>query len=59
MNINVAVAEALDAIGDDDTYSSARARLLDAERLLQDGTTVEAQRALDAAIAEIDAACPL
>ena len=59
VRINEAVAEALDAIGDDEEYGTARVLLAEADRLLRDGTTAEAQQALDAALAELNAACPL
>jgi hypothetical protein len=59
MAINEAITEALDAIGDDPEYAAARTRLLKAARLLREGTTVEARRALDAALAELNSVCPL
>ncbi|MFJ9740853.1 hypothetical protein [Streptomyces sp. NPDC101166] len=59
VRINEAVAEALDAVGDDPVYDSARRLLLNAERLLRRGSSTEARRALDAALAELDATCPL
>ncbi len=59
VRINEAVAEALDAIGDDEEYETARALLVEADRFLREGTTAEAGRALDAALAELERACPL
>jgi hypothetical protein len=59
VRIDEAVAEALDVVGDDPLYASARGLLLEAVRLLREGTSAEARRALDAALAELDAACPL
>jgi len=59
VRINDAVADALDAIGDDPDYAAARCLLNDAARALADGTTVEAAAALDRALAEIEAVCPI
>jgi hypothetical protein len=43
MTINDAVAEVLDAIGDDEEYAAGRAELLLADRALRNGTTAEAR----------------
>ncbi|MFG2900956.1 hypothetical protein ACGFZH_28205 [Streptomyces zaomyceticus] len=59
MTIGIAIAEALDAVGDDEAYGRARTHLLEADRLLREGTTAEASQALDAALLELDASCPL
>ncbi|MEU2076349.1 hypothetical protein ACGFYE_38460 [Streptomyces zaomyceticus] len=59
MMIGVVVAEVLDAVGDDEAYGPARTLLLEADRLLREGTTAEASQALDAALLELDASCPL
>ncbi|MEV6580291.1 hypothetical protein AB0M92_19235 [Streptomyces sp. NPDC051582] len=59
MGINDAIAEVLDAIGDDEEYAAGRAELLLAERALREGTTAEARIHLDRAQELIDAACPL
>lgn len=59
VRINEAVAEALDAIGDDPDYATARQLLAEAERALTSGTTVEAADLLDRAVAELEAVCPL
>ncbi|MGW9401455.1 hypothetical protein [Streptomyces sp. NPDC055642] len=59
MRINDALAEALDAIGDDPVYAEARRHLDDATRLLDGGTTAEVQAALDRGIAAMDAVCPV
>lgn len=59
MRINDALAETLDAIGDDPDYETARRLLAEAERALASGTTAEATELLNRAIAEIDEACPL
>jgi hypothetical protein len=59
VRINEAITEALDAVGDDPLYASARRLLLEAERLLRVGTSGEARRVLDAALAEVEAVCPL
>lgn len=59
MRINEAIAEALDAIGDDPDYENARHLLAEAERALASGTTAEATELLDRAVAELEAACPL
>ncbi|GHG15246.1 hypothetical protein GCM10017667_55950 [Streptomyces filamentosus] len=58
MRIDEAVAEALDAIGDDAVYAEARGLLVKADRLLREGTSGEAARALDEALRVLDAACP-
>jgi hypothetical protein len=59
MRINDALAEALDAIGDDPTYAEARRHLDEATRLLDGGTTAEVQAALERGLAAMDAACPI
>lgn len=59
VRINEAVAEALDAIGDDPAYEEARRDLEEAARLLSEGTTAEAQAALERGLASVDAACPV
>ncbi|GGV68943.1 hypothetical protein GCM10010294_25200 [Streptomyces griseoloalbus] len=59
MRINEAIAETLDAIGDDPDYETARRLLADAERALTSGTTAEATELLDLALAEVDEVCPL
>lgn len=59
MRINDALAEALDAIGDDPDYAEARRHLDDANRLLDEGATAEVQAALDRGIAAMNAACPI
>ena len=59
MTINDAVAEVLDAIGDDEVYAAARAELLLAERALTKSTTAEARAHLERAQDLIDEACPV
>ncbi|MCY0917077.1 hypothetical protein OS965_02650 [Streptomyces sp. H27-G5] len=59
VTINVAVAEALDAIGGDEEYAAGRAELLLAERALRNGTTAEARVHLKRAQHLIDEACPV
>jgi hypothetical protein len=59
LTINEAVAETLDAIGDDPDYAPARLLLIRAEHALNDGTTAEVAALLNQALEEIDAACPL
>lgn len=59
VTINDAVAEALDAIGDDPEYARARCMLHHAEHLLTDGTTEQATTALNRALAELNEVCPL
>ncbi|MDT0608852.1 hypothetical protein [Streptomyces lancefieldiae] len=59
MRINEAVAEALDAIGDDADYETARRLLGEAEKALGSGTTTEAAELLNQAITEINEVCPL
>ncbi|MFJ9633780.1 hypothetical protein ACIRU8_39410 [Streptomyces sp. NPDC101175] len=57
--ITDAVAVALDSIGDDPDYATARRMLRHAECMLANGTTEQATEALERALAELDAACPL
>ena len=59
MRINEAVAEALDAIGDDADYAHARRLLSEAQLALTSGTTAEATALLDQALVEINEICPL
>ncbi|MFJ3839491.1 hypothetical protein ACIPY6_28845 [Streptomyces sp. NPDC090054] len=59
MTINDAVAEVLDAIGEDEEYAAGRAELLLAERALRDGTTAAARTHLEQAQRLIDEACPV
>lgn len=57
--IDVAIAEALDAIGDDPGYREARRELDAATEALAGGTTREVQDHLDRALLLIDQACPI
>jgi hypothetical protein len=59
MHIAQAIEETLDAIGDDGEYATARAELLAAADLLTTGTTTEAAKHLDRALALLDSACPI
>ncbi|MGW3196312.1 hypothetical protein ACWDBD_17335 [Streptomyces sp. NPDC001118] len=59
VTVNEAVTEALDAIGDDPEYATARQLLHRAECLLADGTTEQATAALNEALAELERVCPI
>jgi hypothetical protein len=59
VTIELAVAEALDAIGDDEEYASVRAELLRARRALREGTTAEAHAHLLEADRLFGEACPI
>lgn len=57
--IDVAIAEALDAIGDDPDYATARDALTEASSALVTGTTAEVQWYLERALRLIDDTCPI
>jgi len=59
VRINEAIAETVDAIGNDPDYEIAQRLLAEAEQALASGTTAEAAALLNRAIAEVDKACPL
>ncbi|MFF3190544.1 hypothetical protein [Streptomyces misionensis] len=58
-SVEAALAEVLDAIGDDEVYADARRALLYARDVLRRGTTAEVHGALQRAWALLDEACPI
>lgn len=59
LRIDEAIAEVLDAIGDDEEYTAARIELHAAARALAEGTTEEAHARLEKAQRLLDEACPI
>lgn len=57
--IEQAVAEVLDAIGDDEEYADARVELIRADLALREGTTAEAHAHLAEAQRLINESCPI
>lgn len=57
--IDDAIQETLDAIGDEDEYTHARASLTAALAALHNATTAEAHAHLDQALRQIDETCPI
>lgn len=57
--IEEAVAETLDAIGDDPDYKAARDALTEASTALVTGTTAEVQWHLERALRIVDDTCPI
>ena len=59
VGIEGAIAETLDAIGDDPDYTAARDALTEASTALVTGTTAEVQWHLERALRLIDDTCPI
>lgn len=57
--IDDAITEALDAVGDEAAYASARASLEAARDALRVGTTAEAHTHLNQALQALEEACPI
>jgi len=59
LHIDLAITEALDALGDDPAYEKARHALVKATDALNAGTTAQAHDWLDEALRLVDETCPL